>query len=721
MAVIANRKVSFEPFELDAHSGELYKHRLKLKLQGHPIQILAMLLERPGELITREEIQQKLWPRESETFVDFEHGLNTAVRKLRQALGDEAETPQYIETLPRRGYRFVGEVAKETPAQTGKGDETQISAQNRGANLGQAAEERHVRKRRLYRPVLVVLALAGLLALGVIGLRYVRGDPNGIVVTGTRQLTHSGALGHITGTSETYGSVQTDGRRVYYTVTLEKPLRYVSVNGGEEAWLPSPVANPLILHISPDGATLIVRDILGDAGRSEGPLWLVETNGGAARRLGDIEAQDAAFAPDGKSIVVAMGQALYLTDTQGTAPVKLVDVAGRAFWPRWSPDGERLRFSVEDKDAIASQLWELDRHGNLKQLLKGWKDEGQTCCGICCGVWTRDGKYYLFRSMLQYFALRDDVKIGHAEPKLLTTSGLNVVTATTSPLTNTVFVDGNVGIADSLKLDLRTKQVTAVDPEVKTVMVDFSADGKWIAYMHMPKNVMELWRSRADGSERRQLTPDPLWVYMARWSPDGTKIALTASWPDGPWKVYWVSVDGGRVNDVPGPVSGQGDPNWSPDGRSILYGQPPESWAEPGVPRNLYIYDLGTGKTTEVEGSAGLFSPRWSPDGRYVAAMRVDFQGMSLLDRTTGKWQPLTHQPTDEPFWSPDSAWVYFNDFSDTTLSRVSAQDGHLELVMRTPVPAGYTHCNFRDVAPDGQLVLNCVNIQGNVYALDLK
>ena len=67
-----------------------------------------MLLERPGELITREEIQQKLWPSESETFVDFEHGLNTAVRKLRQALGDEAETPQYIETLPRRGYRFVG-------------------------------------------------------------------------------------------------------------------------------------------------------------------------------------------------------------------------------------------------------------------------------------------------------------------------------------------------------------------------------------------------------------------------------------------------------------------------------------------------------------------------------------------------------------------------------------------------------------------------------------
>src|SRR6516225_10436382 len=117
MAVVNRQNVCFGPLELDARAGELYKHGFKLKLQGHPIQILAMLLERPGELITREEIQQKLWPSESETFVDFDHGLNTAVRKLRQALGDEAETPQYIETLPRRGYRFVGEVAdKEVPA-----------------------------------------------------------------------------------------------------------------------------------------------------------------------------------------------------------------------------------------------------------------------------------------------------------------------------------------------------------------------------------------------------------------------------------------------------------------------------------------------------------------------------------------------------------------------------------------------------------------------------
>jgi Tol biopolymer transport system component/DNA-binding winged helix-turn-helix (wHTH) protein len=721
MSVLTRNRVRFGPFELDPKSGELFRLGRKRKLQGHPIQILAMLLERPGELITREEIQQKLWPTENETFVDFEHGLNTAVRKLRQALADEAETPQYIETLPRRGYRFVGEISKETLTQTNKSDDTQVSAQDRGADPSTGSGQTSGRVWFSYRALAAAFGLALLLATGLYVLRFVPREPQSLVVTGSRQLTHSGALGLITGTSEQYGSVQTDGRRVYYTAVGESALRFVSVNGGEESALPSPIPNPIILHISPDGSTLIVRQVLGSKGRSEAPLWLVETNGGAARKLGDIEAQDAAFAPDGKTIVLAIDQALYLTDAKGAKPVKLADVVGRAFWLRWSSDGERLRFSTEDKDAIAAQLWELDRRGNLKQLLKEWKDAGQTCCGICCGVWTRDGKYFLFRSMLQYWAVRDSAKIERAEPKLLTTSGLKVVAATTSPLTNTVFVGANLERRDSMKLDLRTRQTSSVDTALKPQFVEYTADGQWMAYLHMSTTTMELWRSRVDGSERRQLTPVPLWVYMARFSPDGRKIAFMACWPDGPWKIFWVSVEGGALHEVPGGAANQADPNWSPDGRSILFGQPPESWVEPGVSRHLYIYDTVTGKTTEIEESTGLFSPRWSSDGRYVAAMRVDFQGISLLDRTAGKWQPLTHQPTDEPFWSSDSAWVYFNDFSDTAIWRVSARDGRLEQVMRTPVPAGYNFCHARAFAPDGQILLNCVDKHGDVYALDWK
>src|SRR5689334_17719607 len=102
------RIVRFGPFEADLHTRELRKHGLKLKVQDQPFQVLAMLLAQPGELVTREEIHSRLWPRD--TFTDFDHGLNAAVRRLRDALNDNAEAPRFVETLPRRGYRFIASV-----------------------------------------------------------------------------------------------------------------------------------------------------------------------------------------------------------------------------------------------------------------------------------------------------------------------------------------------------------------------------------------------------------------------------------------------------------------------------------------------------------------------------------------------------------------------------------------------------------------------------------
>ena len=104
------RVVRFGAFEADLHTRELHKHGLKLKLQGQPFQVLAMLLARPGDLVTREEIRSRLWAQD--TFIDFDNGLNAAVRRVREALNDNAETPRFVETLPRRGYRFIAPVEK---------------------------------------------------------------------------------------------------------------------------------------------------------------------------------------------------------------------------------------------------------------------------------------------------------------------------------------------------------------------------------------------------------------------------------------------------------------------------------------------------------------------------------------------------------------------------------------------------------------------------------
>src|SRR6201995_3495258 len=101
------RLVRFGAFEADVQTGELRKNGVKLKFSGQPFQVLAILLERPGEVVTREELQKRLWP---DTFVDVERNLNTAVNKIREVLGDSAETPRFVETLPRRGYRFIAPV-----------------------------------------------------------------------------------------------------------------------------------------------------------------------------------------------------------------------------------------------------------------------------------------------------------------------------------------------------------------------------------------------------------------------------------------------------------------------------------------------------------------------------------------------------------------------------------------------------------------------------------
>ena len=104
----SQRIIRFGVFEADLSGGELRKNGLKIRLPGQPFEVLAMMLERPGEVVTREELQKRLWP--DGTFVDFDHSLNNAINKIREALGDSAENPRFVETLSRRGYRFIAPV-----------------------------------------------------------------------------------------------------------------------------------------------------------------------------------------------------------------------------------------------------------------------------------------------------------------------------------------------------------------------------------------------------------------------------------------------------------------------------------------------------------------------------------------------------------------------------------------------------------------------------------
>ena len=130
----SNSKIArFGVFEVDLSAGELRKNGVKLRLQEQPFQVLALLLERSGEIVTRDELRQKLWP--SDTFVDFDHSLNTAINKVREALGDSASSPRYVETLARRGYRFIAPVQRNEPMERAKPAAAEIGSSEPSPSL----------------------------------------------------------------------------------------------------------------------------------------------------------------------------------------------------------------------------------------------------------------------------------------------------------------------------------------------------------------------------------------------------------------------------------------------------------------------------------------------------------------------------------------------------------------------------------------------------------
>jgi DNA-binding winged helix-turn-helix (wHTH) protein/TolB-like protein len=146
-------RLRFQTFEFEPDTGELYRDRRVVHLQEHPRQVLLALLERPGDVVTREQLRERLWG--ADTFVDFEHGLNTAVKKARQALGDSAETPQFIETLARRGYRFIGQIDDDAST-----DAEPVAADAPADPPSTAAVSRGVRRRALWRIAAVLLGAA---------------------------------------------------------------------------------------------------------------------------------------------------------------------------------------------------------------------------------------------------------------------------------------------------------------------------------------------------------------------------------------------------------------------------------------------------------------------------------------------------------------------------------------------------------------------------------
>jgi eukaryotic-like serine/threonine-protein kinase len=573
--------------------------------------------------------------------------------------------------------------------------------------------------RRPVRRALVVGAAALVLVVLAVAIFYLRGPLPPPKIIGSTQLTSDGIL--------KIGLV-TDGSRLYFSEFSGDhfTVSQVSIAGGENAAIATSLPNPIVLDVAPDSSKLLLAE--SNFNQLDSHFWLQPLPAGSSRRLEEM-GHDGTWLPDGK-LMFTKGPDIFHAEDDGRNAHKILTVAGNPSGMRLSPDGSRIRFAVALDSAApnlvgVSSLWEARADGtNPHPLLSpGWNDPPQECCGI----WTTDGKYFVFQStrngLTSVWALADQNPFwrrGSRDPVQLTTGPLNFGSPVPSRDGKKLFVQGWQPHAEMVRYDAKSGAFLPFFADTAAAQVDFSRDGKWAVYVSSKDGTM--WRSKSDGSDRLQLTYPPFQATGPRWSPDGTRISFSGAKPGEPYRIYVVPADGGNPEQL---SSGENDldPSWSKDGNAIMFGVFPAP-DNPGSAK-IMLLDLKTHALTQVAGSQGICCPRWSPDGRYVAALSADNQKFLLLDLTTHEWRQLADKMGVFGYmtWSPDSKYLGF----DTSFTanpgffRVRVGDGQIERVVNLNKIRRFLGQwgVWSGMAPDGSpLVVR--DISGTeIYALD--
>ena len=723
----------FGLYELDPGLAKLSKQGSLIRLQDQPFRILSILLERAGQIVSREELRKELWP--EGTFVEFDGSLNTALMKLRAALNDDPDNPRFIETVPRKGYRFIAPVSAlgQPPA-----DEAGAAGRNGGpplpADFDDAPEQLRLppvsgqhasAKPAISRTAWVLIALLAAVALfaGVLWRIWPRPEPRVLLAT---QLTHTGKV-------EPGSKIVTDGTRVYFAAEQDGLLRLMqsSIHGGSAERVATPFESTVVLDISPDH----LHFVIGPAGRpgEAMPLWLWPAHGGAPHRLGDVSAQEAAWSPAGNLIAFARGYGLFTVKPDGNG---LHQIGGFSSIPHslvWSPDAKTLRFTQTDLGKATDEIWQVSPDGSGLHLI--FSDQTRRL-HEASGSWTE--RYFLFTAGADPHLNRAvdttsdiwAVRAGHdffgarnRIPVELTHGPVSFTQVAALPGATRIFALGTHPQYQLMRFDPKSGNAVRVLEDAGTTQVDYSPDGRWIVYALRHNGT--LWKSARDGSGRLELTSTSPGAYAPSWSPDGKEILFTAFFLGNHPQLYLVASGGG----VPRPVLPADTPgttlsgDWSPDGNRIVM-----DYATPGpdeLPR-LQILDVRTGAIEKLPGTEGLTQPRWSPDGQHLAAVEQRTHRILLGDGSGKVWTFLTEvQDPSNLYWSADGKALYFQDSADPEKSvyRVRMRSRSREKILGFGpwLTNGAAQCHFTGVGPDGSIYATIDHGGTDLYALDLS
>jgi len=666
----------FGVFEFDPGAGELHKNGIRIKLLGQPSDILAMLLERPGQVVTREDIQKKLWP--ANTFVDFEHSLNAAVKRLRDALDDSAETPRYIETLPRRGYRFIAPVEERIQALV-----PSISRARRWRLVGSAA------------------ALALLLAAAASFFAHRESQPP--LVPRPHNLTRL-TSGDGLQMEPTWSP---DGRFIAYTSDRGGKLDVwvQQVSGGDPVQVTHGPENNWQPAWSPDGKYIAYRSEGTEAG-----LFITPALGGAGfeRRIASFGYKPR-WSPDGAQILfqtlirlATPTNSFYVVGLDGSTPQPVLGEFTREHKlmasVAWQPGGKKISiWQNAGAEAIPSpKFWTASLSGGAATR---WKiapevvEELEKIGGTTPGAnqdynfsWAPSGKAVYFG-----FEYRGAKNIWKMSVDLDTLRATSVERLTTGPGTDeepAVSPDATrLAFAAKSKhrqiwvlpFDAALGRVTgkgypATSSTLEACLPSLSSDGTKLAFVGGSRGVDQVWeKSLADGQEHPVILDD-YFRDFPQWSRDGKRLLyrrfrIRSGITEGQLMVW--SETERKEEPLTEWSTAFGLPSdWSADGQWVLASKwgktfPPEVWEIPIV---RTVHAANSARSIVSHPRYYLWQGKFSADGQWVSFNAVDPQPavqesvIYVAPYAGGSWVRITEDNrwSDKNHWSPDGKTIYY-------------------------------------------------------------
>ena len=600
--------VRFGAYEADLLSGELRKSGIRLKIQDRPFQILAILLEHPGLVVTREQLQKRLWP--EDTFVDFEHGLNTAINKLRDALSDEADNPRFIETLPKRGYRFIAPVSASAaprahlhavapanastlspspvpaiiPADPSAGPttaklrlSTNLAASAmlllflallaavyfflRARSAGESAEIRIAPLNGLPREGDAAFSPDGNQVAFVWagekgGYAHIYVSQIG-ATDSPRQLTSTGE-----GTFEFAPVWSPDGHYIAFFRfnNKEKDLAiYVTAAlGGSERRLYTVKSNRKVdaLDWSVDGKSLAFSDSASPSEASRIFLLSLDTlevlpiTSPPTGTLGDTT---PAFSPDGKSLAFVRDtldvREIYVRPLSGGSPAQITFDHAEIQGITWTPQSDKLIFASSRQGQTS--LWRISAKGGTPQRLPiagaGWAMRPAL---------SRTGNRLAYTSVtysssLWRASLAPDHKVIRPLEKFISSTGLEEGPQYSPDGKHIVFQSTRTGYHEIWRADADGSNPIQLTHFAKnlTGTPRWSPDSKWISFDSRPAGHSEVFIINAEGGQPRQITQGESENGVASWSTDGKWLYL-ASNRGGTWEVWKITPQGTSASQI---------------------------------------------------------------------------------------------------------------------------------------------------------------------------